>query len=191
MARSSRDKPGPSRKLRPSSSAAREFNPSAPPTLQQEIGKKHPFELPEHEAALNIARTASLLEAEFTRLFKRHGLSHATYNTLRILRGHHPAGVRTQTIGEQLITHVPDVTRLVDRLVNEGLARRAGDPEDRRVVLVHITPAGLRLLARLDEPVLALHRRQLGHMNQTDLRTLSRLLVAARCGCDPPARQRE
>lgn len=152
-------------------------------TLQHEIGKRDPFTTPEHEAALNIARSASVLEADFTRLFKRHDLSHATYNTLRILRGHHPAGVRTQTIGEQLIAHVPDVTRLVDRLVRDGLARRASDPHDRRVVLVHITPAGLRVLAKLDKPVMDLHARQLGHMKRADLEKLSELLVLARSAC--------
>jgi DNA-binding MarR family transcriptional regulator len=91
--------------------------------------------------------------------------------------------VRTQTIGEQLIAHVPDVTRLVDRLVRDALARRASDPHDRRVVLVHITPKGLRILAKLDKPVMELHTKQLGHMSAADLKKMSELLVRARSAC--------
>lgn len=42
----------------------------------------------------------------------------------------------------------PAMTQLVSRLERDGLAARHGSPGDRRVVLVHITPAGERLLAR-------------------------------------------
>lgn len=179
--------------------------PSGPSTgLQHEIGKRQPFDFPEQEAHLNLLRTAGCLAMAFERLFRAHGLSEATYNALRILRGHteHTAGPRSicdgkhdraaalpnggrdgvpsQTIGEQLIAQVPDVTRLVDRLVERGLAERHRIDQDRRVVLVRITKAGLDLLAKLDQPVRELHLAQLGHMSRRDLQQLSQLLVKAR-----------
>jgi len=157
-----------------------------PTTLKDEIGKRHPFASPEEEAYLNILRTATALLGDFERLFKAHGLSEPTYKLLRILRGHaqrpdaNPAGVPCQIIGEQLITRLPDVTRLVDRLERMGLVKRSRTPQDRRVVLVGITRKGLALLAELDEPIAALHRRQLAHMTRAELAELSRLLVKAR-----------
>jgi DNA-binding MarR family transcriptional regulator len=125
-------------------------------------------------------RTASLLSGPFERLFKKHGLSGATYNALRILRGSGDEGRRCSEVGEHLVAAVPDVTRLVDRLEEAGLAKRSRGGDDRRVVTVRITPAGLALLKKLDGPVLELHTAQLGHMNRKDLETLSQLLCVAR-----------
>ncbi|GAA3454132.1 MarR family winged helix-turn-helix transcriptional regulator [Dactylosporangium matsuzakiense] len=45
----------------------------------------------------------------------------------------------------------PAMTQLVQRLEREGLARRADDPTDRRVVLVEVTQAGIDLLQRRRE----------------------------------------
>lgn len=151
-----------------------------PSRLAQELGKKQPFALPEQEAFLNLQRTAQALEADFKKLFRKHGLSLTTYNLLRIARGHRPNGVRCSTIRDQLVVRVPDVTRLVDRMVDRGLVERQVDPADARAVLVHITSRGLRLLSRLDKPVEELHRRQLAHMSRGQLDTLNELLQLAR-----------
>jgi DNA-binding MarR family transcriptional regulator len=79
-----------------------------------------------------------------------------------------------------MITRVPDVTRLVDRLEAQSLVRRDRTSRDRRVVLVSLTPKGIKLLATLDEPVLRIHDEQLGHMTREELHELSRLLTKAR-----------
>jgi DNA-binding MarR family transcriptional regulator len=147
--------------------------------LQREVGKKNPFEAPEQEATLNILRTADRLSGAFDELFRRHGITSPQYNVLRILRGHGEP-VPSQQIGRELLTRVPDVTRLVDRLEKVGLVERARTSTDRRVVLVSITARGLELLAKLDRPVLDLHRAQLSHLTPDELAELNRLLVKAR-----------
>lgn len=164
--------------------------------LRSEIGKKKPFDRPEVEAFLNLFRTCSIFTTQTTRFFRDFGLTEAQYNALRILRGHasHPdsprpdvggtGGVPSQTIGQQLVAQVPDVTRLVDRLVDAGFAERLSARTDRRIVLVRITKAGLDLLAQIDAPLIELHRQQLGHMSRADLAELNRLLVLARRGDD-------
>jgi DNA-binding MarR family transcriptional regulator len=156
-------------------------------TLQHELGKRQPFDAPEQEAFLNLIRTASVLTAAFQRLFRAYKLSESTYNALRILRGStadaESKGTRTCTqIGEHLVAQVPDVTRLIDRLERLGFAERVRCDKDRRVVHVRITRKGLDVLAKLDEPVLELHRAQLGHLSGSELADLSRLLVKARQG---------
>lgn len=158
--------------------------------LAREIHKRGPFESAAQEALLNVMRTASMLAGPFERLFKGHGLSGATYNALRILRGAGEEGRRCSEIGEHLVAAVPDVTRLIDRLDEAGLAKRARGSDDRRVVTVRITPAGLALLKKLDQPVLDLHQRQLGHMSRKDLETLSVLLCRARQGVSGEPDQR-
>ena len=79
-----------------------------------------------------------------------------------------------------MISRMPDMTRLIDRLEQAGLVRRSRTTEDRRVVLICITDAGLALLARLDRPVRELNKQTLGHLTPGDLTELNRLLVKAR-----------
>ena len=147
--------------------------------LCDEIKKRHPFEAPEQEVFLNIARTADVLEAEFGRMFKQRGISHAQYNVLRILWG---AGTELPCleVAGRMISHLPDITRLVDRLESSGLVERCRTQEDRRVVLIRITEQGTKLVSELDCPVLELHRRQLGHLSESEMHELNRLLVKAR-----------
>lgn len=149
-----------------------------PKTFQHELGKKQPFESPAQQAYLNLVRTTAALSGPFDRLFRSKGLSQSSYNALRILRGEGPCSC--QDIGDRLVVRVPDVTRLVDRLANAGLAERTRSDEDRRVVLVAITPDGRQRLNELDTPVLDMHRAQFGHMSEDDQRELSRLLELAR-----------
>lgn len=150
--------------------------------LQREIGKRKPFDLPEEEAYLNLLRTQSALASQCERLFRREGLSGSGYNILRILRGAAPAPRCPREIADQLVAAVPDMTRLLDRLEDQGLVSRERSVEDRRMVLVRLTAKGQKVLASLDEPLRELHRAQLGHLSREDLRELSRLLVLARRG---------
>jgi len=136
-------------------------------------------EVPEQLAFVNLAKTFDRLRSSFVALFKQHGITEPQYNVLRILRGARE-GLPCSQIGERMIQRVPDVTRLLDRLEAGGFVTRHRDGDDRRVVLTTITKAGLEVLAKLDRPVLELHRKTLGHMSERDLQHLNRLLVKAR-----------
>ncbi len=149
-------------------------------SLQQELRQSRPFPSTETEAVIGILRTAALLEGEVNEVLKPHGLTTTQYNVLRILRGAGDAGLCRHEVAERLVTPGPDVTRLIDRIEASGLVVRARDPGDRRQVRAQITPASLDLLAELDEVLEALHRRQLGDLGATQLRTLADLLAAAR-----------
>ena len=122
-----------------------------------------------------MARAVSELERDTLELLKTADLSLAQYNFLRVLRGAGPGGLTCGEVGGRLIRHDPDVTRLADRLAQRGLIERARSERDRRVVVTYITTQGLALLASLDEPVDALHERQLGHMSEDQLRQLATL----------------
>lgn len=79
-----------------------------------------------------------------------------------------------------MVTPVPDVTRLVERLEGKGLAARRGSVRDRRVVAVGITPAGRRLLAAIEGPLDDWLASRLGRLGERDLEQLSRLLERLR-----------
>jgi DNA-binding MarR family transcriptional regulator len=136
--------------------------------------------VPEQEAFISILRTAELLDSEFSRLLKPKKLTNAAYNVLRILRGAGKEGLACGDISDRMINRDPDITRLVDRLEKRGLAARERQTDDRRVVKVVITPAGLALLSELDEPVIETHKQQLKHVSKKRLAELMKLLAVVR-----------
>ncbi len=151
-----------------------------PLRLRDEIRQTRPFASDEGEAFLNLARTAAVLNHAFAEAMKPYGITGTQYNVLRILRGAGNAGLGRNEVRDRLVAQVPDVTRLFDRMEDAGLIERERDTEDRRSVTTRITRSGLRLLKDLDEPVLDVHRAQLGHMTKRQLGTLIDLLTIAR-----------
>ena len=147
--------------------------------LQQELKKKRPFESPEQEAALSVLRTNDQLMICFARLFRKHGLTPSQYNILRILRGE-ARPLPILEIASRTITVVPGITGLIDRLEQAGFVNRLRCEKDRRVIHVALTNRGIETLAALDEPLLALHRKLLGHLTQAEMKELIRLLEKIR-----------
>jgi len=141
---------------------------------------KRRFDSLEQETFLGLWRTYDRLRAFEDELFDHHCLSAQQYNALRLLRSHHPEALPTLAIAARLISRAPDITRLLDRLVERNLVSRERPDDNRRVVRVRITPAGLALLKELDAGVRDCHRRQLGHLKPSDLNSLIKLLRAAR-----------
>lgn len=152
--------------------------------LQQEIGKRQPFELLEQEAILNILRTSDIFHNQFGRLFRKYGVTPSQYNVLRILRGEGKP-MPSLEIADRMVQVVPAITGLIDRLQAQDLVKRKRCTEDRRIVFIEITSKALSLLKEVDEPELNLHRKLIGHLNSEELSTLSRLLEKARLSVNP------
>jgi DNA-binding MarR family transcriptional regulator len=134
---------------------------------------------PEETAFLDLLRTTDILSRGLVEVLKTEDLSATQYNVLRILRGA-PEGLPCGEIASRMITRDPDITRLLDRMEKRRLISRCRETKDRRMVMARITPDGLKLLGRLDEPVEAAHRKQLGHLGRDQLRALTELLRSAR-----------
>lgn len=66
----------------------------------------------------------------------------------------------------------PDVTRIVDRLVEQGLVSRRENPEDRRMQLLQATKKGKALLAKLRENKTTYLYRILTHLSTEELATI-------------------
>jgi DNA-binding MarR family transcriptional regulator len=161
--------------------------PGRPKKIGQEARQKAPatprprkFDSPQQQAYLNLWRTYDRLRAHEDALFGRYDLTAQQYNALRLLRAAYPAPVATLTLAARLISRAPDITRLVDKLAERGLVARDRRPENRRVVEVSITPAGLALLDQLAAEVRECHQHQLGHLRAAELKQLVALLEKAR-----------
>jgi len=155
-------------------------------TIDREIRQTKPFGSLQHQVVINLMRTTRAVEESWAQYLKRsEGISPSQYNILRVLRGARPKAAKISEISERMVTRDPDVTRLVDRLIKQGLARRERDSEDRRVVLVEITTAGLAMLSRLDGPVGASTEAAMAGLKPQQLRTLDTLLNEVRAGIRP------
>jgi len=152
--------------------------------LQQELKKRHPFVDQEQEALLNLVRTADQIQIRFERLFRQFGLTPAQYNILRILRGEgRPLPILE--IANRMITVVPGITGLIDRLEKAGLVERHRCVQDRRVIYVALCEAALAKLTDLDEPVTALHREVMQPLSNSEQQQLIQLLERLRNGNTP------
>jgi DNA-binding MarR family transcriptional regulator len=140
----------------------------------------HPLLPLEDRTFISLQKTADSLGIQAEQLLKPHGLTGTQYNVLRILRGAEPEGLPCRGISERMISHDPDMTRLLDRMEKRGLISRQRQTDDRRVVKTRISPMGLALLKSLDQPVRELHKRQFRHLPAARLRTLAELLEEVR-----------
>lgn len=127
-----------------------------------------------------VLRTADQLRRGVAAALAPHGITSQQYNVLRILRGTHPQPLPTLEIAARMIEQTPGITRLLDRLEAMKLARRERGFDDRRLVECRITPAGLRLLAKLDAPIDAANRRAVRSLDASERRSLVRLLELVR-----------
>jgi len=149
--------------------------------LQREIRQNRPFGSPHQEATLGVLRTADLIRRRISAVVERYGVTLQQFNVLRILRG---AGgpLPTLEIGERMVEQAPGVTRLLDRIEAKGWVARERCAEDRRQVLVTITPAGLELLARMDDTVEGEDTDVLAMLDDAETERLIELLDRVRAG---------
>lgn len=140
---------------------------------------RRPLPLPD-QAFILIQKTADGLAQEVEQFLKASGLTGTQYNVLRILRGAGPEGLACSSIGGKMISHDPDMTRLLDRMQKRGLITRHRQSSDRRVVKTRISARGLALLKRLDGPVHQLHKEQFRTVDLRQLKALTELLEEVR-----------
>lgn len=137
--------------------------------------KQEKFESPLQESVLNLLIAASHVREKLDEVCSEYGITHGQYNVLRILRGAAPEGHSRCEIAERLLERAPDVTRLIDRLEEQGLAGRLRSKTDRRRSVSRITPKGLALLDRMEPRIQDLYREIADRISLRDRRELSRI----------------
>lgn len=93
----------------------------------------------------NFLATASWIESRIKQALKPFNLTHAQLNALYILVEHHPEPIPAKALKEKILVSNPDVTRLLDRLVNKGYVIRETCHENRRKIDISVTESGIEL----------------------------------------------
>lgn len=124
---------------------------------------------------LNLLVAASHVRERFERISAAQGITQTQYNVLRILRGAHPDGHARCDIAMRMIEKSPDVTRLIDRLEDQGLVERDRSQSDRRLSITRITPRGLKLLQQMQSGIDEAYIYFADRISLRDRRELSRI----------------
>lgn len=121
-------------------------------SITDEIKQTRPFRSLSQEATVALLRTAHLVRRRIDAAVDPEGVTSQQYNVLRILRGAR-GPLPTMEIADRMIEPSCGITRLIGTLEGRGFVRREQWGGDRRQVLCQITPAGLRVLEQLEEPL--------------------------------------
>ena len=123
---------------------------------------------------INLIYTYNWMNEKMKKVFDSEGVTAQQYNILRILRG---AGkpISTLQIRERMLDKMSDTSRIVDRLVVKGLAKKTICNNDKRLVDVSISIKGKTLLEKID-----LYEKDmdaiLGNITDAEAKTLNKLL---------------
>ena len=126
----------------------------------------------EQRVAIALGRAFSQLAHRMEQVLKPYGLTPTQYNVLRILNGAGENGLCGTEIGARMISKVPDVTRLLDRLVAAGLVERERDPDNRRFVTARLTDAGRDIVLETTPVLDRMHQAMFKHLSKAQLRSL-------------------
>ena len=115
--------------------------------------KQEKFSGVEQEGLLNLFIASNYLHSKLEEVCSEFNITLSQFNVLRILKGAHPAGYPRHEIIRRMVEPAPDVTRLIDRLIKEGLVERFNIEKDRRLSLARITKKGITLLRKINPEI--------------------------------------
>jgi DNA-binding MarR family transcriptional regulator len=137
--------------------------------------KQEKFSSIEQEALLNLFIASNYLHSKLEIVCSDFDITLAQFNVLRILKGAHPNGYPRHEIIRRMVEPSPDVTRLIDRLIKEGLVERFYSDKDRRLSLAKITKKGIALLTKINPEVNKFISEYSSSLNKTEKEMLSNI----------------
>ncbi|GAA3747328.1 MarR family winged helix-turn-helix transcriptional regulator [Salinactinospora qingdaonensis] len=124
-----------------------------------------------------LSRACRLVEREVKGYFTSEGMEPWEFDVLAtLLRSGPPYTLGPKDLVATTMVGSAALTNRVDRLVNRNLVTREVDPENRRKLLISLTPEGLELANRMAEGHVANEHRVLEGLDAADREELSRLL---------------
>src|SRR5215211_7711368 len=130
-----------------------------------------------------VSRLARELEARLEVVYREHGLEPGWHDVLATLRRSGPPyRLRPSDFTGMLMLTSSGTTKRLDRLERAGLVERAPDPNDRRGVLIRLTPAGLELIDRVTEAHLENERDLIAALSEPERARLADLLRKLQLG---------
>jgi DNA-binding MarR family transcriptional regulator len=127
------------------------------------------------DVVVRAMRLGDALASHMDKFFSQYGITTLQYNVMRILYMRDPQGdgLPSGSFAARLVRRVPDIPRLLDRLVKAGFLQRVRSADDRRVVLVRLTAEGVALVERVNNPLFEHDARLLADIPESKLPRLA------------------
>ncbi|MCJ8329775.1 MAG: MarR family transcriptional regulator [Lentisphaeria bacterium] len=124
------------------------------------------------KAIYDISVKGVEIQGSISEFLKNFKLSTQQYHVLVILRESGTDGLPSLEISKRLVNKLPDITRIIDRMVHTGLVRRNRSAADRRVVNVKITDHGNRILSEIEPPIRNIKRQYFTKFEEGEIQGL-------------------
>lgn len=102
------------------------------------------------KSIINIIYTYNWMTEKIKDVLSKEDLTMQQFNILRILRGSQ-SPLSTLQIRERMLDKMSDTSRIVDRLIIKGLAKKVACKADKRLVDITITDKGKKILQKIDK----------------------------------------
>ncbi len=138
--------------------------------------KTNPTDLSEDRTAkerlrlwLKLLKASSLIEDEIRRRLRSEFKSTLPRFDVMSALERAPEGLKMSQISKRLRVSNGNITGIVDKLTDEGLALRVAVPGDRRANLIHLTPKGQRVFAEHAKTHAGWINEILAELNEDDI----------------------
>ena len=130
----------------------------------------------EKMAVINLLYTSNLLYEDMNSITKRFGVSIQQFNALRILNGAENSPVNMGYIQKRMIHKMSNTSRIIDKLVDKGLADRKVCDDNRRKIEIKISDKGVLLLNKINNLIDEKEKSVCSNLNADELKQLNQLL---------------
>ena len=130
----------------------------------------------EREFAFMVSDVARMLRTLFDQEARKFGMTRAQWGVL--FRLERSEGLKQSELADVLEIQPITLTRLIDRLCDNGLIERRSDPNDRRAKRLFLTPAARPLLTRLDKLTSEIMERTLIGVDRNAVEAMTNQLAA-------------
>ena len=124
-------------------------------------------------AYINLARASDSLLRRMSAQLERDGLTMGQFGVLETLL--HLGPLCQHTLGQKLLRSGGNITLVVDNLEKHGWVRRERQEDDRRMIKIHLTPQGRKLIERVFPEHAKAITRELSVLAPGDQENLRRL----------------
>lgn len=153
-------------------------------SLKEELKLKKGFQIVEHEAALNVYFTASILKKRADAIFRTLGLTDVQFNVLMLLvyQGGEDGGLSQAQLSEMMLVNRANITTLIDRMEKAGLVARTSDSQDRRTNIIKLTAKGKNLYTKAEPYYDQQIKKMMTGLNREEQKKLIATLEKVRAG---------
>src|SRR3954447_9561953 len=134
------------------------------------------LEVQELQVTARLARIGPHLARRQEEVFGRFGLNRGEVGLLSSLRIAQPHQLSPTRLARGLMLSSAGVTSRIDRLERRGFVRRLPDPNDRRGVIIELTPEGLDAVDAAVTALAASDRQLLERLDADEIEQLESLL---------------